>query len=247
MHRMLIILFAGILLRVLTAGGQIPEPWPVGERLFFDLSYGWIKGGEGSMLLTEDRQDSTLLHVKAEAHTTGIFAFFSPVHDRYESFFHRTDGYPVRTERVTEQGKKVSRETLLFLDDNRRVRSSRSGDHLYRQWLYDILSAFYQARRLLPVALSGQGGEQILRLPLFFDGKFFDVRLKYAGRETIRTLYGKQHCYRFVPDTTDNRTFTDERQLQIWVTADEQLLPVKVTARLPAGSLKCVLKRVQSY
>ena len=247
MLRVLVILFAWILLCVPTAEGQPPASWPVGEHLFFDLSYGWIKGGEGSMYITEDRQDSTLLYVQAEAHTTGIFAFFSPVHDRYESFFRRTDGYPVRTVRHVEQGKKVLQETLLFLDDNRRVRSSRSGDHLCRQRLFDVLSAFYQARRLLPEALTGEGGGRVLHLPLFFDGKYFDVRLKYAGRETIRTLYGKQLCYRFVPDTTDNRTFTDEQQLQIWVTADERLLPVKVTARLPVGSLKCVLKRVQSY
>ena len=244
MRRLLIILFPGILLLHAPGAGQAPA-WPVGEQLLFDLSYGWIKGGEGSMYLAGDPRDSTLLRVVAEAHTIGIFAFFSPVRDSTETFFRRRDGYPVKTVRKVSRGKKSSQEVLLFMDENHRVRSSRSGDHLYRERIFDILSAFYQARRRLQEVLPAEPGGEVLHLPLFFDGKLFDLRLKYAGKETLRTLYGKQVCLRFVPDTTGNRTFTDERQLQIWVTGDERRLPVKITARLPVGSFRGTLKEVR--
>ena len=219
-------------------------PYPEGEKLFFDLSYGWIKGGEGVMQYhTVVRDSDTMAVVRAEAHTTGIFSWFSPVEDRSETHFRAEDGYPVRSVREIRRRGKTSSEELLFLEDNHRIRSSRSGDHLFPVRMYDVLSAFYRARSMLSRHLPAEGS--ILRLPLFFDGKYFDVRVRYDGKEEIRTFEGRKMCYRFVPDTTGNRTFTDPEQLRIWVTDDGRLLPVRIVARLPVGSFRCVLTGVQ--
>jgi hypothetical protein len=222
--------------------GQEKEtlPYAEGERLFFDLSYGWIKGGEGEMqYLTVERDTGRMGVVHAEAHTTGIFSWFSPVEDRSETFFRLRDGYPVRSAREILRRGKNSSEELLFLDDNHRVHSSRSGDHLYQVRMFDVLSAFYQARRMLYREPPKEGC--VLRLPLFFDGKFFDIRVVYDGQEVIRTFLGRRNCYRFVPDTVQNNTFTDPEQLRIWVTDDGHYLPVKIVVRLPVGSFRCVM------
>jgi hypothetical protein len=109
--------------------------------------------------------------------------------------------------------------------------------------MFDMLSAFYKARRILAERPPEEG--DVLRLPLFFDGKYFDIRIKYDGQETIRTFSGRQMCSRFVPDTTGNHTFTDPDQLRIWVTDDGRYLPVKIVVRLPVGSFRCVLTGVE--
>jgi len=244
MLRIAVILLIMVLMLPVSGRGQDPPPYRMGEQLFFDLSYGWIKGGEGTMQILPGEGDSTAFyHVKTEAHTTGIFAFFSPVKDTYETFFCRQEGYPVRSVREVWRGKRRSYEELLFLDDNHRVRSSRSGDHLFPVQVYDVLSAFYEARVLLKER--SPDSATALDLPLFFDGRFFDLRVKYAGEEVIGTFMGRKTCYRFVPDTTGNRTFTDIRQLEIWIMKDEHLLPVKINARLPVGKLRCILTEVR--
>ena len=245
MFRILIISFFLGVLPLVSRGQECRSlPYREGEKLFFDLSYGWIKGGEGMMqYLTEERDSLRVGVVHAEARTTGIFAWFSRVEDRNRSFFSLQEGYPYRSERTIRRNERVSREELQFLDDNHRVRSSRSGDHLYSEKMYDMLSAFYKARRILAEVPPEEG--DVLRLPLFFDGKYFDIRVKCDGKETIRTLSGRQVCYRFVPDTTGNRTFTDPDQLRIWVTDDGRYLPVKIVVRLPVGSFRCVLTGVE--
>ena len=193
--------------------------------------------------VTAENDTETVGVVHAEAHTTGIFSWFSPVEDRSRTIFSLPDGYPVRSEREIRRRGKISSEELFFLNDNHRLRSSRSGDHLCSERLYDVLSAFYRARRMLYRQPPSEG--TLLKLPLFFDGNYFDVRVRYDGQEEIRTFEGRKRCYRFVPDTTGNRTFTDADQLRIWVTADGRLLPVKIIAKLPVGSFRCVLTGVE--
>ncbi len=224
--------------------GKDTVPYVEGEKLFFDLSYGWIKGGEGEMqYLTVKRDTGRVGVVYAEAHTTGIFSWFSPVTDRSETFFRLQDGYPIRAGREIQHKGRISSEELLFLEDNRRVYSSRSGEHLFTERTYDILSAFYRARRVLYRHPPTEG--TLLKFPVFFDGEFFDIRVVYDGQEVIRTCLGRRMCYRFIPDTVQNNTFTDPGQLRIWVTGDRRVLPVKITVRLPVGSFRCVLTDVQ--
>ncbi len=215
-----------------------------GEELFYDLSYGWIKGGEGHIRIHACSVDSAgFLRVVAGARSTGIVALFRPVRDRYSVVFGEQDALPRMARREVWQGRKHSTETLYFLDGNRRVRSSRSGDHLYPEPLFDVLSAFYQARRFLAGITPDEN--TLLVLPLFYDGRFFDLRLRYAGSFPVRGPEGKTQCALFVPVTDGNKTFTSEEQLQIWITTDGRALPLKIHAKLPFGSLHCELKKVK--
>ncbi len=211
-----------------------------GEVLYFDVAYGWIKGGEASMVidLVPVGYDY-LYHVKAEARATGLFAVFSPIEDIYESYIDVASGLPVKAIRNIRENDYTRYNELLFFRDRHFIRSLHSGDHPAPANTLDILSAFYFARRYL--FSNDLEINQVITLYTFFDEQFLDIRIRYKGKETVHTRFGRVRCLKFVPDITDNKTFTSEKQLQMWVTDDRNFIPVKIKARLPIGSLKCVL------
>ncbi|HHJ10547.1 MAG TPA: DUF3108 domain-containing protein [Bacteroidetes bacterium] len=224
-------------------GGKVPyinTAFQSGEELYFDVAYGWVKGGEASMTidLVPVGYDY-MYHVKAEAHTTGMFALFSPIQDTYETYIHMLSGLPIKAIRNIRENNYTYYNELLFFRQRHFIRSLNSGDHPAPDNTLDILSAFYFARRHL--FSHNLEKNQIISLFTFFDDQFLDIRIKYKGKEMVRTRFGKVRCMKFVPDTTNNKTFTKEKQLQIWVTDDRNFVPVKIKAHLPIGSLKCAL------
>ena len=211
-----------------------------GEALYYDVAYGWIRGGAASMSieLVPVGYDY-VYHVKAEAHTTGIFSIVSPIEDIYESYINVLSGLPQKAIRNIRETHYTRYNELLFFRNRHFIRSLRSGDHPAPDNTLDILSAFYFARRYL--FSHDLQKDQVISLYTFFDDQFLDIRIKYKGTETVRTRFGRVQCLKFVPDITHNKTFTKEKQLQMWVTDDDNYIPVKIRARLPVGSLKCTL------
>ncbi len=217
----------------------------MGEELTYSLSYGWIKGGEGKVRLERNgKAEIGQLRAVAEARSTGLIGWLYPVEDRYCVVFRAPEGFPEKVTRTVKKGKYTSREDWIFLEENHRVRSSRTGDHRYAVKIYDVLTAFYQARERIASEGWRLKGE-VLVLPLFYDDRFFDLRVRYAGDETIRTFRGREPCALYIPVTEGNDTFTQEEQLHIWVTRDTLALPVRIIARLSFGSLRCELEEIR--
>ena len=62
------------------------------------------------------------------------------------------------------------------------------------------------------------------------------------GRETINTDFGKIKCLKFRPYVMAGRVFKAEESLTLWVTADQNKIPVKIKADLRVGSLRADLE-----
>lgn len=211
-----------------------------GEKLFYKIRYGLIKGGEASLTIDVIPVGNTyLFHIKALAQTTGVVGSMVTIRDIYESYVDIHSGLPVKSIRNILEHHYTSYNEVLFFRDENYVKSLKSGKHDAPPDILDILSAFYFARRHL--FSNDLKKEEVIKMKTFFDDRFFDINIKYKNTEKIRSKFGKINCYRFVPATTLNGTFKKENQLQIWVTADENYIPVKIRVKLPIGSLKCDL------
>ena len=73
---------------------------------------------------------------------------------------------------------------------------------------------------------------------LRFDNETFKFKLKYLGRETIQTAFGKIKCLKFRPYVMAGRVFSEEESLTLWVSADENKIPMRIKADLSVGSLR---------
>jgi Protein of unknown function (DUF3108) len=83
-------------------------------------------------------------------------------------------------------------------------------------------------------------GESVL-IDMFFDNETTKFRLKYIEREDITTKFGVVSTMVFRPMVQSGRVFKEEESLTIWITSDQNKLPVRIKANLAVGSIKADL------
>ena len=77
------------------------------------------------------------------------------------------------------------------------------------------------------------------------DQEIHDLKFKYLGTETIRTDVGKIKCYKLRPQLVVDRVFKDKDDMTLWVSADENKIPIRVKAKIYVGSLKVDLVKYE--
>lgn len=102
-----------------------------------------------------------------------------------------------------------------------------------------MVSAFYYLRNNYDVSNIKEGDEIILNM--FFDKENFKFKLKFLGREIMRTKFGKVPCLKFRPYVQAGRVFKENESLTLWVSDDENKIPIRIKAKLMVGSLKADL------
>ncbi len=77
---------------------------------------------------------------------------------------------------------------------------------------------------------------------MFFDGETTKFKLKYIGREDLDTKFGVVPTMIFRPLVQAGRVFKEEESLTVWVSNDENKIPIRLKASLAVGSLKADLE-----
>ena len=67
--------------------------------------------------------------------------------------------------------------------------------------------------------------------------------MKYLGKEILKTKFGLVECMKFIPFMETGRVFRDNEGISLWVTNDENRIPIKVKANLRIGSITADLFR----
>lgn len=83
-------------------------------------------------------------------------------------------------------------------------------------------------------------GELII-FQTYFGDELFALKIRYRGKDVVKTGLGKILCYRFAPVTEVGRAFATEDDMTIWISNDENHIPIRVKMNLRVGSIKCDL------
>lgn len=212
-----------------------------GEELIYDLKYGIIKGGELKInVYLEPVGYDYLFHVKARCYTTGMVSKMATVNDIYESYFDIVNGLPMKAIRnVTENNYKRYNEDLFFQDSSV-VYSMKSGRHKVAYHTFDLISAFFYARRF--IFDKKYEKNETMGLDTWFNEKLYHIKLKYKSTEKFKTKFGKMECLHFVPVLDDKSTFKKEEDLGAWFTNDGNYVPVEIRVKMPFADIHCILR-----
>ena len=78
-----------------------------------------------------------------------------------------------------------------------------------------------------------------------FEGKrVVDYKLQIKGKETIRTELGNYICTVIRPYQEGKNLFKNQGDIQIWLSDDQNRLPVKIQIKMKFGSMTLLLKKV---
>ncbi|XKW98485.1 DUF3108 domain-containing protein [Tenacibaculum maritimum] len=80
-----------------------------------------------------------------------------------------------------------------------------------------------------------------MNVNMFFDEKTHPFKLKYLGSEVLKTKFGKIKTQKFRPLVQAGRVFKAKESVTIWITADDNKIPIKMKASLSVGSLRAEL------
>src|SRR5690606_7330183 len=103
----------------------------------------------------------------------------------------------------------------------------------------DVISMFYYLRNH-PNIDKLKVGESI-SIDMFFDDETSKFKLKFMGREDIKTKFGTIPTMIFRPYVQAGRVFKEQESLTVWIAADDNKMPVRIKASLAVGSLKADL------
>jgi hypothetical protein len=91
-----------------------------------------------------------------------------------------------------------------------------------------------------------KSGQQI-KFDTFFGEENWPLTLQYIKTETVKIpKLGKIQCYKFIPVVEVSGVFTAQDALSIWITADENKIPVRAQMSLMVGSAKVDLIKYQN-
>ena len=224
-------------------GDSVFEP---GEWLKFRMHYGWLNASYATLQVNSATiEGKEVYHVVGTGKTTGFASIFFKVDDRYESYFDKKDGKPYRFVRKIDEGGYTKDVEINFDHEKDKAvlndkKNKKKINFALQDSIQDLISAFYYLRNNYePKDLVK--GEAIKMKLLYDDDGIFPFKLKYLGTEIIKTKYGMIDCYKFRPLVQSGRVFKEQESLTLWVSKDENRIPIRIKADLAVGSIKADL------
>lgn len=234
----------GLLFALTSSNSKYPfvdnDAFQVGEVLRYRVTYGFVDAGEAILEVksTDKKSENrTLLHAVATGRTLGAFNAFYKVRDKYESYIDKKSIMPWYFIRDVNEGGYEINQKYTFNQGKYYV---HTGEKKFKtpMGVQDMISSFYKARTL---DFSNIKPGKTFQFKCFMDDEIYNLKFKYEGDEEVRVRKGKFLAHKFVPVVQKGRYFENEDDVQFWITADENKIPLLVKAKIPVGTVKLQL------
>ncbi|SFN22000.1 Protein of unknown function [Paenimyroides ummariense] len=234
-----------VILFITMLGYGQSSAFKAGEYFKFQVSYGFINAGIATLELKETTYNGkSVYHAKGDGHTTGLSKTFFKVKDDYQSYFDKTTGQPYRfIRKINEGGYTKNQEGFINYTTNtvllKDYKAKTEKTYNVNSKIQDVISSFYYLRN--HDKLDNIKAGETIQIDMFFDDEIFKFKLKFMGYEKIKTKFGTINSMKFRPYVMSGRVFKEEESLTLWVSNDENKVPLKIQASLLVGSLKAEL------
>lgn len=221
-------------------------PYSTGEFFKFKISYSrFFSAGYATLELTESTYNNKPVYfAKGYGANTGLSKMFFKVEDHYQSYFDKETGKPYMAVRNISEGSYKRNQRAYFNHNSNKVLWKDLGRDKEKtidapKNVQDVVSTFYYLRNHKDVDNLKVG--QTIDIDMFFDDEIIKFKLKYIGKETIKTKFGSISTMLFKPMVQSGRVFKEEESLTIWVSDDKNKAPLRIKADLAVGSISADL------
>lgn len=211
----------------------------VGEKLTFDVKYGFIKAGVAEMAIPTMKRISgrEAYHVTFQVNSLPSLEALYRVRDRYETYIDKEGLFPWRFEQHIREGG-YKRDFSAFFDQRNGKAKTTEGTYDIPEYVNDIVSAFYLARTFDYSKL--KIGDRF-NLQNFYKDKVYPLDVVYKGKETIDVGAGTFDCIIVEPLVQEGGLFKSEGNIIIWLSDDNLKIPIKVKTKVLIGSIDAEL------
>ena len=219
---------------------QAKLPFASGEKLRYAVRWRLLPAGQAELSLEKDAVPGRWKAI-AKAHSLGYVSNLYKVEDEYTSTFRNPTFCSLGIRKMINEGDR-HREVNIQFDPRRRLALLRDGDAAgttppkqeqfsIPDCVHDILSALYFVRTQ-PFDVG-----QTIEFPLNDGARTISVRLEVQAIEEVQTEAGKFQAFRVEPDVFSGHLFKQKGRLFVWLTNDEQRIPVQLRAQIGIGTI----------
>ncbi len=216
-----------------------------GEWFRFRIHYGIFTASYATIEVKDEVLNGMpVRHIAGEGKSSGFLSLFFKVEDYYETYIDKDEVKPYKFIRKINEGgytkdieiKFNHEKSQALVHDKKRNTKKTFTTH---DNIQDMMSSFYYLRNNIKTSSLKKGDEQYVNM--FFDRENYRFKLKFLGREVINTKMGKIACLKFRPYVQANRIFKEEESMTVWVSDDDNRMPVRIKADILVGSIKADL------
>ena len=212
-----------------------------GEWFKFRIHYGIFNASYATIELREaEWNGKPAFYAKGIGRTTGLERFFFKVDDYYSSYFTKDDNRPLHFIRNINEGGykkhlKIDFDHLKKQATVIDIKKETTGIYNTDPDIQDLISFVYYLRKQLDVNAIKK--DEFVVVNLFFDSENYAFKFKFVGIETIKTKFGKVKTLKFRPYVQSGRVFRSSESITLWVSSDDNKIPLRLQADLSVGSI----------
>lgn len=217
-------------------------------KIYYNLNFIWIPAGEVTFKVFDE---AAQYHYQAIGETYNSYEWFFSVEDTYDSWVDKTTLLPNYSERSVNEGNYHIFEKIAFNQSAKKTtvwRADKRGEpetkteHSINNQVHDVLSILYQLRN---IDFGSQEVGYTLPFSVFMDKEEFPLKLRYLGktaRKRVRGM-GRYKTLKFQPAVIAGNVFKEDSSMSVWVSDDQNRIPVLIESPVSVGSVKMVLKK----
>jgi len=241
----ILLLFLLLFISNLTFGQEKNPAFKDGEWLRYKLEYNnFLRAGTATLSVEKTTlKNKKVFHVTGKGWTSGMIKWFFKVDDDYQSYFDVKTLKPYLFKRKINEGGYIKNQNTSFNYEIKKAYiqdfKNQTDSLVVIDDVQDVISMLYFLRNKDITML--KINEEI-ETTMFIDSESTPFKLRFLGTEIINTKFGKVKTMRFRPFVQSGRIFKERESVTIWVTADENKIPIKIAAVLSVGTLRAELE-----
>ena len=216
-----------------------------GETLTYKVMFGWFAVGKAKMKIQDkyyriNHRDCYKVDIWGK--TSGVVDWVATVDDHWGAYIDTSSVVTHLAFRNIKEGRYRLNEIVRFdhVTDmiEAKVIDKKTGN--YKEPMYyqapnnirDMIGGFLYLRT---VDFGSMNSGDTVQVSGFFENQFYHLKIVYIGKEVINTKVGKFNTLKLVPVMPDNTLFDGENSIFVWISDDENKIPVKVEAEMFIG------------
>lgn len=243
MKRILIFTFGALLFAAFMRADRLRfvenHSFQAGEHYTYKVKYGFITVGQANVEVHNrifNVHGRPCYRVNVLGKTAGLASLWK-VSNTYRSFIDTTAIIPHKFV-YSARENSYARDQVFDFDHGRnlvkRTEKNKITEYKVPEYVQDVISGYYYLRT---VDFSKMKVGETVKAPMFFDDEIYDMKVKYAGKDVVKTRFGKMGVLKLNPVLPSNKLFEGEEAIRIFVSDDENRVPIRLEIDFSFGTI----------
>ena len=204
-------------------------------KVYYNTMGLYIAAGEATFSTSAEKfNGKPSYHCIGVGKSYSFFDNFFKVRDRYETYIDTATMLPIKFIRdVNEGGHKIYNNVTFNHGTGTAV--STNGVYKISSCIQDVVSAIYYARN---INFDKYKANDKIPFDMFLDDEVNHLYLRYIGKETVKTRYGKFHSIKIKPLLIKGTMFEGGEKMNVWISDDPNHLVLRIESPISVGNIK---------